>query len=58
MSYDLQALISYAGAAFDATDTLETISEACPGFEGDGRCTSVPSCVLCGVGSSTCVPCV
>lgn len=54
-SYDLQTLITDAGPAFNPSSTLATISEACPGFLGTGRCTSqAPSCT-CGVGASTCV---
>jgi len=55
-SYDLQALITYAGPAFNLSATLATISEVCQGFLGTGRCSSAgPSCA-CGVGSLTCVP--
>ena len=55
-SYDLQALITYAGPAFNPSATLATISEVCPGFLGTGRCSSAgPSCA-CGVGSLTCAP--
>ena len=55
-SYDLQALITYAGPAFNFSATLTTISGVCPGFLGTGRYSSAgPSCA-CGVGSLTCVP--
>jgi hypothetical protein len=57
-SYDLQALITYAGPAFNPSATLTAISGVCPGFLGTGKCSLAGSSCACGVGSSTCIAAV
>jgi hypothetical protein len=56
-TYNINSWIQSAGSQFMSTASLATCASLCPGFKGDGRCSSSDATCLCAVGSSTCVPC-
>jgi hypothetical protein len=55
-TYSIDSWIQSAGSQFMSTATLATCANLCPGFMGNGKCSSLDTCE-CAVGSGTCVPC-
>jgi hypothetical protein len=56
-TYSIDSWIQSAGNQFMPNATLATCINLCPGFKGDGRCSSTNYSCLCAVGSDTCVSC-
>jgi trimeric autotransporter adhesin len=55
-TYNINSWIQSAGSQYVPSDTLATCSNLCPGFKGDGRCSTTSTCE-CGIGAGTCNPC-